>query len=465
MLFSGGAYQMRRMDYENFHDVCITTQVVKSLTGYNNPVVCAELQTGIMRDKPRLYASDVELNLKTSMASGVDGVNCYMFSGGENPENIGIFGKMHRWQAPVSPEGDTDDKFEIIKEHGEFIKTFEKNLALAKPLFQTAFGIYAPYYGTEFLSKADSEALVYARDRYFFDGIGRLLNLGSTNFSILDLDKDKLDPGKTDTLCVFSLSFMNGDMQDKLLDYVRNGGKLMLFPELPEKELSGKSCTRLIDGLGIKLIDKISGSIAYFGNEECFVDGEVSIIEGGSDSAVIATIDDKVCALSKKVEKGKVVFVGCPVSHYYDYQIDIINNVVKKHLNIRNRIEIFPKDIIGIIRGGSAGSFLFLNNYHDVKSQVNIKVNIPELNINLNEENIWLSPRSGKILPINIKLKDNLEILFSTAEVLSYSEDGDSVKVKVKGCEGEQVKLNLNINGKNTEVLHVLKENIEEVEF
>ncbi len=461
----GGAYQMKRLDYENFHDVCITTQVVKALTNYSNPVMCAELQTGIMRDRPKLYATDVELNLKTSLASGVNGVNCYMFSGGENPDNIGMFGKYHKWQAPVSEEGNTDDKYEVLKEHGEFLKTFGNIIAQTKPLFQTAFGIYPPLYATEFLDNFDIESLTYARDRYFYDGIARLLNLASTNFRVIDLMKDELNPAKLKTLLVFMLSFMDEDLQKKLVNYVKNGGKLLLYPEIPENDLSGKTCKVLMDELGVKLKEKISPSIINFNGKECFVEGEVSIVEATGDYKTIATAQDKVCALSKDCEKGKFVFIGAPMPHYYDYHIDIMNGVIQNELNIKSNIDIVPKDIIGMMRVSPAGSFLFLMNYHDRKHNVNININVEEYGINLSEGNICLNQRSSKILPVNVEVNDNIKILFSTVEILTISMDENTVKLKVKGCPGEMARILLNINGTLKINSRVLKKKVQEIEI
>lgn len=471
----GGAYQMRRIDYENFHDVCIATQVLKALTDYSNPVVCAELQTGIMRDRPRLYAPDVELNLKTSLGSGVDGVNCYMFSGGENPDNTGMFGKRHTWQAPVSREGETDDKYDVLKEHGEFIKTFGRTVARAKPLFQTTMGIYAPYYGTEFLSNTDCGFLVYARDRYFFDGVGRLLNMGSTNFNVVDLLKNKLDPKKIKTLLVFSMSFMDKKMQVKLVDYVKNGGKLLLFPELPENDLSGKSFTHLIDEFGIKISKKIFPSIVNVSNNvdinvnkrECFVEGGVSIVKVKGKYKRIATVGNELCAMSKKYGKGKLVFMGYPMPHYYDYHVDIIDEIIRKELGVKRNIDINPKDIVGLMRTGRKGSFLFLLNYHQKKYNISINVNVNDYGIAISEKNICLDYRSGKILPVNVEVNDKLKILFSTAEILKISivSEKKIIRMKVKGCKGEKARVSLIMDGRPIKTALTLKKKTENMEI
>ncbi|MFH1414822.1 MAG: beta-galactosidase [Elusimicrobiota bacterium] len=461
----GGAYQMRRMDYENFHDVYITTQVVKTLTRYSNPVLCAELQTGILRDKPRLYASDVELNLKTSLASGVDGVNCYMFSGGENPDNIGMFGKRHQWQAPVDSEGVTDDKYEVLKEYGEFIESFGNTVARTKPLVQTTFGIYPPYYGTEFLSDADCGFLVYARNRYFFDGIGRLLSMGSTAYDVIDLHEGELDPEKISSMMVFSLSFMEEAVQKKLLKYVKAGGKLMLFPELPERDLSGNSCRIIADAVGVKVKKKIFPSLVDYGEQESFTEGAVSIVEPSGKYKVIATVEDSICSFAKDMGKGRFVFMGSPMPHYYDYHVEIADRIIREELGVIRKINIDPYDIVGFLRTSKEGSFLFLLNYHQKKYSVNVKVDVPEKGVDFESEDIHINSRSAKILPLGVKLDDRTAIRSSTVEVLSAFRKKDIVILKIKGCIGETARIILERDGKFYEHSKKMQDQTEEIEI
>jgi len=57
-------------------------EAVRALSHPEAPALCVEFQTGGISDRPRIYGSDVELNLTCSVGHGLGGVNCYMFSGG-----------------------------------------------------------------------------------------------------------------------------------------------------------------------------------------------------------------------------------------------------------------------------------------------------------------------------------------------------------------------------------------------
>jgi len=462
----GGAYQMRRMDYENFHDVMITTQVVKSLTDYSNPVLCAELQTGIMRDKPRLYPSDVELNLKTSMASGVNGVNCYMFSGGANPDNIGMFGTRHEWQAPVASDCTKRAHFSVLKEHGNLVKTFGREIAETEPVFQTALGLYNPYYATEFLKYDDCSWLIYARDRYFFDGIGRLLNLGNINFKIVDLLKKELDPSEFEHLWVFSLSLMDEDTQKKLADYAEKGGKLVLFPELPENDLAGNKCTVLTDRLGITPAEKVSSSHVYLnGEKESFMEGVSTIVDVKGDFKELARVENKICAVSKQVGGGKFVFLGMPFAHYYDYQINMIKDIAKEELGIKENVKINPYDVVGFLRWSSEHGFLFLMNYHQQDFTVDADIDIPEKGIKQTHKAIAVPSRTAKVIPVNVKISDDVKIKFSTAQINAYAINGDEIELDLKGARGAEETVTVENRGEEKVFSHVLKDELERVKF
>jgi len=463
----GGAYQMRRLDYENFHDIWIATQVVKALTGYRYPVICAELQSGIMRDRPRLYAPDVELNLKTSAAAGVDGLNCYMFSGGENPDNMGMFGKNHAWQAPVSPEGRTDDKYDAIRRFGDLIKTFGSQLAAAKPVMQLYHGIYPPYYGTEFLDPELCGSLTGKRDRLFFDGIARFLSLAGIGAGVVDLFMEsELSPDKYRALAVFALSFMDVRTQKKLVKYVEDGGRLFIYPRLPRRDMSDRSCTIISEAFGIEKIGKVSTSTVSFGEDECFVEGKAETVDLSGDFTRIASVKGKICALSRKIGQGRAVFMGLNIPDYYDYQTSIITRMLKDELGIKKSITTDPGDITGFVRSGKKGSFIFLMNYHQRSyNNVRAEVFLPCAAKEIVLENIYMSPRSGRILPVNVRMDEDTEIVSSTVEILSYTRIDDGIRLRVSGNSGEKAEIILGLHGRSLEKRIELEKNIEEVDI
>ncbi|MBI3012129.1 MAG: beta-galactosidase, partial [Elusimicrobia bacterium] len=272
----GGAYQMRRLDFENFHDIVITSEVTKLLDDAA-PTICAELQTGVMRDRPRLYPQDVDLNIKTSVAHGLNGVNCYMFSSGLNSKGMGAFGSYHDWQAPVSLNGkETKPHIQPLKEWGKWIQRHGSDLAETKKVSDFALGFYSPYYATEYCSGAWVQELESARTNFFFDGFARIVQLAGFNYSFRDLLKSSLqDLLQEEMVSVFSLERMDEETQSKLLDYCRKGGKLLLGPRVPLVNLRNQKCTLLADGLGVEVEPIQKKEIILWKGMECPFDAPI----------------------------------------------------------------------------------------------------------------------------------------------------------------------------------------------
>lgn len=418
----GGAYQMRRLDYDNFHDIPITTEAVRMTSDPDVPVFCAELQFGIMRDRPRIYPQDIELNLKTSLAHGLGGLNGYMFSGGSNTSEIGAFGSYHEWQAPVSSEGKEREHYRPVKEFGQLIKTYGRYLAQTKKVTDTAGGFYLPYYATEYLRGKWVEILESKRNNLFFDGLARLLQLAGLNFSLVDIQRAPLAKLlESPHLWIFSLEFMDRSTQEKLVNYVRAGGKLILNPGLPVKDLKGENETYLLDEFSFGDLEKIPEPTVRINNgeiKECYVSGDVSVFQCPGAQILAKSSTGKPAAVIKKLGKGSLMFLGFGLSHIYDYQVDLVKFWAAK-LGLLPKISVQPEDVQAVLRTGKEFGFLFLFNYHDVPKEVKVSTvyKLPS------RGKMILEPRRGYWLPINLKIEESDLILnYTTVEILSIQK-------------------------------------------
>ncbi|MDP2943150.1 MAG: beta-galactosidase [Candidatus Omnitrophota bacterium] len=367
----GGAYQMRRLDYENFHDVAILSETVKMITKPGVPSIVVELQSGIMNDRPRLYPQDVDLNLKTSTAHGLNGLNCYMFCGGVTPKEIAQRSTYHEWQAPISSDGKERIHLEPIREFGEFLKNNGAELADTKNVYDLSVGVYMPYYMTEYLHGPLMDKISSLRDRLFFDGIGRLLILGGFNFNMIDIERaSQAELNKVPYLCVFSLDFMDKTTQQKLAEYVKRGGKLILYYQVPEKDLSLKNETYLRDFLGIDGIIKSDDNLIYIDGKDYMTEAETSILKTKKAKVLARTINgNKPCAVKKKIGKGEAVIVGFGMTHVFDYHIDITRKMCEE-IGLKGPKDSSSYDLHRVKRTGNKADFTFIFNYHDQPKEV-----------------------------------------------------------------------------------------------
>lgn len=370
----GGAYQMRRLDYENFHDVALISETVKMITTPGIPSIVVELQSGIMNDRPRLYPSDVELNLKTSAGHGLSGINCYMFCGGTTPRELASRSTYHEWQAPISADGHEKPHLQPIREFGTFLKKYNSELAATKKVCDLSVGIYMPYYMTEYMRGPLAEGITFLRDRLFFDGIGRLLVLAGFNFNMIDIERaPQAELNKAKYLCVFGLDFMDKATQEKLAAYVKGGGKLLLYYQVPQKDLSFKNETTLMDAFGIEAIEKCPDNTIDIYGMDCLTDADTSIIRAKNARVIAKTSGKKQpCVIKKKVGRGEVVIAGVGIPHNFDYHIEIVKKLCSE-LGLNPPAGSLAPDIHMVKRVSKKTEYDFVLNYHDEPKVVTVK--------------------------------------------------------------------------------------------
>jgi len=453
----GGAYQPRRLDFDNFHDIVLTTDVMKMVSSPDVPTICCELQTGILRDRPRIQPADVELLLKASVSQGLNGVNSYLFCGGTNPEGLGVFGSYHDWQAPISPEGKERPHLEPLKSFGRFIKTFGEKLALTEKEFDTVFGIYAPYYATEYLKGKFTEELERKRDQLFFDGMARLLQLAGINFSLKDLQRSSIEELLSHpTLWVFCLDFMDGETQMKLVQYVEKGGRLIIFPTLPTTDLSCQKKTLLLDGLGIEISGRVRENLVKVKGKEILVRGETTVFRSPESSARILarTFEGEPCGLLTKKGKGRALILGFGITHVFDYHIELAKSFVRE-MAISPSIVVEPGGVMATVRSRAQGvnnsryGFLFLSNYKDEPENVKISLRLPgeKRRTTLPERgSMYLPGRTVSILPLNVPLSEEIKIKWSSVEILEYKV-GKPVTLLVQKAGGGDSEIVLSFVG------------------
>jgi beta-galactosidase len=359
-LVVGGDYYPRRLDYENFHDIPIATEVVRLVSAPGHPVVCPELMAGSNEDRPRIYAADISLLLHTAAGYGLNGLNLYMLAGGENPPGIGLFGKEHDWQAPIAPDGSERPSCGAIKEFGAFLQAHPA-FAASHRLIDTHIGFYAPYFQTEYLRGPAIEALERRREAIFQDGLLRTLALANVAFEFVDLERAPLPAG---ALWVFAEDWMDAKTQGRLASFVNEGGRLMLFPTVPTRDLDGQPCTTLADALALAPMAARTGEVHLQGTTLPVL-GAVQTYAFTPRDTVLATTDTGLaCAVMRQVGQGTVLAAGFGMRHRFDRQVAITRQWANL-LGVTPALQLATPDAIGAVRVGEHQAYISLMNYHD----------------------------------------------------------------------------------------------------
>ncbi len=420
----GGAYQYRRLDYENFTDITAMSEVVRMITPEGNPVICAEMQTGIMFDRPVLYPSDVELNIKASVGSGLNGINCYMFAGGVNFDDFGGFGNYHNWQSPVSDSGKLAPHYESVSKLGKFLKKFGQIISESNNVYEINIGLYLPYYQTEYLKGDFVDDLQARRDTMFFDGLLRLIRLAGFNYRFVDVLSEDLS--KLDNLFLFSLEFMDRKTQEKIIKFIGSNKKMLIYPVVPEYDLGFRKCTLLKDYLGIRNIKdkfgankimKKNSDFKYYGGDHIYTFD----INKKNSSPLFFDTDKHITSFVVNNNKSKVIIAGFDFTHKFDYQIEFIEEFISL-LNIKKEIKSNNKRIDVVLKKGKSTDILFITNYTELVEKDNINLRSGKFPVDMH---IKVPGRTGMILFVNYKLNDEILFYFITSEIkdIKYSKN------------------------------------------
>lgn len=435
----GGAYQMRNLNFENFHDAILMTEAIKMINDKTAPAVCMEAQVGGMNDRPRIYPSDINLLFRYGMGHGLNGLNAYMFCGGVNPAGFGFRGAYHEWQAPIDSRGRKTSRIEPLEDMGELINTFGSQIADTKKNYDFAVGLYAPYYETSYLKGSIVEQMAAARDRFFFDGIARLLLLNGYNYRLVDIERAKgKDLEDIPAMWVFSLDYMDQPAQARLAEYVKKGGTLIMSPSVPSKNMGLLREELLLKEFEVSVSEVVKDNLVFIAGKDYCVEGDTKIFDSKKRRVVARTSDKKPCGILKKIKKGKLLLLGFGVTHTLDSHIALIAHFMQM-LNIEPCIKVYPQDVNVVMRSNKKFGFLFVSNFNDEPREVSLSLRIPGIDKSVTipqEHKLLIANRSSYVLPLNVPISTRAKIRYSTAEILKASSNEREIRILLKGANG-----------------------------
>ncbi|WP_173917630.1 beta-galactosidase [Halobacillus sp. Marseille-Q1614] len=427
-----GDYYIGNIEFDNYTDIVLANSFTKAIQSPEQPLFSAEFQGGSASDKPRLQPSTFDLTTRLCFANGMNAVNYYMFVGGENYENIGLNGRRHEWQAPLSASGEKNPHFEVIQHLGKMFHTFEKTLMNAKQISNTCLAFYPDYYMTEYSNLFSSlliETFQRESDINLYNGTAKGLRVSNIIYDSLNIQNDEpIDVNKVPSLWMFSLNWMDRPIQQKLIDYLENGGRLILFPTIPTKDLNDKECTLLKDYIGVSLKGRKEGFVTV---------GEIDSVQTkyfeafDVNEGAFAWSEDEskdIAAFKKRLGKGKLVVFGVGMELDFHYKYDIIRELAKR-IEVVSEFTLEQNLDISVREVSDESYFVFLHNFDEYKKVTTVDRN----NLQLFEgESISVPPKGGLMLPINITITEDVKILFGTAEVFELTESEDTLSMKVR---------------------------------
>lgn len=377
------------VSYRNAHSDLACNKILSAMQT-NGPVWAAEFQCGTREHHVKSDANDLETFYFASLAHGMNSFNYYMFSQGINPKGKGFFGKTFYFQTALNAKAKKSDLFESIKKVNQFINKEKENLLLSKTEADICVGLYKPYFYTELTTSqmlkdkrldVDKLGLQYdprfVREEIFFNGLLRNLQTQNYSYDIADLENTPVDSLlRYKQLWITTTELMDADTQQLLVDYVKQGGHLILYPAIPTYDLYLNPCTILKDQLGLefKLIES-PNKVKVFDVDDVFsVFRQKQVFNCKQDEAIAFTENDEVCGLKKSFGQGSIVALGFAFGYTSDEHLHIVEKIIKLS-KIKLQLKVSDPDIQFVVRKGGKYSYYFLINYHNQKKTFTVDKN------------------------------------------------------------------------------------------
>ena len=412
-----------------YHQLVLVNEITKALQNPQQPLFSIEFQAGGNQDHSNGQSSFNDLHSRLCISTGMRAINHYLFCDGENNPVLSPV-KRHDWGHPVRKDGTLRRHYHRYPQLSNVLHSYGADLVLARPRTVTSIGFILDYFMTEVSNSFTREAtriITHQRDVVLFDMIARGLALSHRPFNVIDLERQPLDVKQTPLLWVMMEKQCSAPIQQKLAEYILQGGKLILAGRICETDLSGSPCTILKDAIGIqgvKTDPPFTGSLV---DAFDYVDIPVSFLEtytGSYDEVFAISKEGETAGFIQSCGKGQVMVFGAAMTADTLDDLDVVHQMALK-MECQPLFHLEPWADARISCGAN-GDFLFLANYQEdpVDTVVNYE-NHPLFGGNA----IHLPARRGAILPLDWQAHEGIRIHFITSEVVGVTDTGSQVEI------------------------------------
>ncbi|MBQ9749050.1 MAG: beta-galactosidase [Clostridia bacterium] len=292
------------------------------------PPVVMEMPGGSPSDLPPILENDLYACYMSNMAAGMKGVNYYIYTGGPNPDGTGSTVDIYDYNAFVSADGTVKDTYNALKKFSTFA-TADKEFLTSDRCASVSVGFeWDMLRSDEFAGNPE-----ISRTKGFMHDLYRNISysLIASKFSgeFVNLAK-KLDTSRP--LIIKGCECMSETAQKNVIEFVENGGGLLVVGVLPHLDFDFNECTCLRDFIGenvtpcspLSVVTKVDGNNIYRMN--ICVSADIS----DSARAFAFTEDNVVCGFEKNIGKGKVVFFGANWLTSTEAQIRMLEGLLEK---------------------------------------------------------------------------------------------------------------------------------------
>ncbi len=409
------------IDESNLHELLLVNAMTQALQNPQQPLFSIEFQAGGNHDFGHGNASMYDLHSRLSISAGMRGINHYLFCDGENDPVLSPV-KRHDWGHPVRKDGSLRRHYARYARLSRVLAAYGRALVTAQPRTVTTIGFQIDDFMTEVNTAATAAAtrtITHQRDVILFDMIARGLTLTHRPFVALALNGERISVGQTPVLWIMLERTCPARVQQALVDYVHDGGRLVLAGRIPVEDGEGHACTVFSDALGLAQMgsdepDAVS-LITVFDRPDI----PVSYVETytGQTNSVFATRGEDVVGFTQRVGKGLVVVFGAAMAVNTLDEIAIFDEMAA--LVDCPRLFVLGDWADVRLSQGEHGSFLFIANYQDDPVETTVGCAGQPM---FGGHAIRLAARRGAILPLAWRPAEGVTVEYLTSEVVGISE-------------------------------------------
>jgi beta-galactosidase len=414
----------------NYHQLVLVNEMTKALQNPHQPLFSIEFQSGGNQDFGGTQSSLYDLHSRLCISCGMRAINHYLFFAGENDPILSPV-KRHDWGPPIRKDGTPRRHYARYGKLSRVLAAYGTDLVRSQPKTVTTIGFLLDSFMTEVnntFTRPATDILTHQREVILFDLLARGLALTHRPFDALELSRATLDAARTPLLWMMMEKQCDAAVQQKLVEYVHQGGSLILAGRLCEEAFDHTPCTILRDAIGIQHLDSdppfTPANIQAF----AYPDVPVSFVEtyaGSFDEVFATSAAGQTVGFIKQIGAGQVMMFGAALAANTPEDLDILHQMA-------NRMNCQPlfatRDGADVrLSEGENGSFLFVNNYQDDPIETTIAVDGAAL---LGGHSLLLPARRGAILPLDWRLRPEIVIHYVTSEIVDVIDAGTRLMLR-----------------------------------
>jgi beta-galactosidase len=249
----------------------------------------------------------------------------------------------------------------------------------------------------------------------------------------------------------FCTDEMNAGDQQTIVDYASEGGNLVIFPYLPDREMSQKPCKIIREALsaepcGREIIDSPLIDIFDLKDIKCANPQVIYSEETLAGAEVIArTISGAACGFIKPLGNGSVIHLGTWIGFDTEGHKPVYEAILQKSVaKLRHTSSTNDNLIVRERFTGESSAMLFIGNYYNETQKGRVTYTHPEtgedISVPWSRNEMLLPPLYAILTPVCMEVSPGLKILHSTSDLLGFEEKDGHLMLNLFGdrdLEGE----------------------------